>query len=85
MSVSRLRPTRYWPSGDQAGELTVLALSAVTGRAFLPSWSAIHTFSIPPRSLANAIHLPSGLNRGCTSYAVPLVMRRASPPAMGSR
>src|SRR5918999_1761396 len=43
----------------------------------------IHTLSPPDRSETNATRLPSGLKRGWTSYAIPLVSRVARPPAIG--
>ncbi len=42
------------------------------------------TFSMPLRSLVKAIVLPSGEKRGCESYAGPLVIARAAPPAIGT-
>ena len=41
-------------------------------------------FSIPLRSLVNAIVLPSGEKRGCVSYAGPEEIAFAAPPEIGS-
>ena len=61
----------------------MLPLSEDNFSGSLPSAFAIHTFSLPSRSLTKTMRLPSGENFGCESNAMPLVMRRASPPSMG--
>jgi hypothetical protein len=43
----------------------------------------IHALSVPPRSVVNAMLLPSGDQRGWMSYAMPDVSRFARPPAFG--
>ena len=42
------------------------------------------TFSMPLRSLVNAIVFPSGEKRGCESNAGPEVSAVAAPPAIGT-
>src|SRR5512146_2375913 len=83
-SVRRRRTTIHRPSGDHAGELVKRLASRVTGRTFEPSASIIQTFSVPLRSLVNAIFRPSGDQRGWWSHAMPEVRRFAAPPPIGS-
>ena len=61
---SSLRATRYVPSGVQAALRTYASFSEVRARGFFPSASMSQMFSIPPRSLVNAIVRPSGESRG---------------------
>src|SRR5688500_5048770 len=44
----------------------------------------VQTLSPPSRSDVKTMSLPSGLNRGCASNAMPLVSCVASPPAIGT-
>jgi hypothetical protein len=43
----------------------------------------VHTPSPPLRSDVKTIFVPSGLKRGCASYAIPEVRAVARPPAAG--
>lgn len=72
-----------WPSGDHAGLLMNHRLSRETCFASAPSRPIVQMFVAPFRSLAKAMRLPSGLNRGCMSNAGPLVIRVADPPSIG--
>jgi hypothetical protein len=80
---------RYAPSGVHDGESMScgppwVGRSLLTSRGFDPSRSAIHRFSTPLRSLRNAIVLPSGENFGWLSNDMPPMMRRGTPPSIGS-
>jgi hypothetical protein len=66
------------------GEEKLMRSLRVMMRGAEPSALAIQTFLEPLRSLTKAMRLPSGEKRGCWSQPVPLVMRVACPPAMGS-
>jgi hypothetical protein len=70
------------PSGAQVGLFTHHFSSRDTAFGFLPSASITQMLKRPPRSLVNAISLPSGLKRGCISKAGPLVRRVAGAAAV---
>ena len=71
------------PSGVHSGETYRLPLPWVTCVVSFKSKDMIQTLSPPLRSETNATFLPSGLKRGCMSYARPLVSRVAAPPVIG--
>ena len=62
--VARIDAITYCESCVQAGEMTASCDSFESFRGSLPSTFAIHTLSLPLRSLMNASHLPSGETRG---------------------
>jgi hypothetical protein len=61
----------YRPSGVHTGLFTCRSRSRVTWRRFCRPTSIVQRFSSPSRSLVKAMRRPSGLKRGCVSYAVP--------------
>ena len=73
----------YFPSGVHSGEMKSVVFSFVTCTVSEPSAAMSHRFSAPLRSDTKTMRSPSGLNRGCTSYAMPCVMLVASPPVAG--
>ena len=77
-----LETTTYFPSGSQTGDRYEASHPVVSGRGSPPS-GRIQTLSSPLRSETKTIWLPSGLKRGCMSWARPCVSRVAVPPLMG--
>ena len=75
--------TRYSPSGTHSGERKRLLLPRDTCVVSVLSRRIVHRLSPPLRSEMNATDSPSGLNRGCTSKAIPVSSGDALPPVIG--
>ena len=71
-------------SGVHAGDVKSVRCSRVSCFGLEPSDALVHRLSAPSRSLMNTIRFPSGEYLGCESHAMPDVIGRASPPAIGT-
>ena len=66
------------------GDAKLIRSPLVRAFAFEPSALATQRFFDPLRSLMKTSCAPSGEKRGCWSQPIPLVMRVALPPAIGT-
>ena len=78
-----LDATTYFPSGVQSAPWYLSRLPFVIWLVSARSTEIVQRFSAPSMSETNRILLPSGLNLGCPSKAMPLVKGVASPPENG--
>src|SRR5204862_7356479 len=86
LGASEARPdvnTIALPSGVQPCTRSELGCH-VSRLGSPPSAETTYTSRLPAYSPLNAIHLPSGENRGLLAWPWKLVSRRASPPARGT-